>query len=177
VEKLTHQELWAAHTAQDWNCLWSAAEPLVTFVVDKLIRDGAAAFANREELVAEGQLAAGELVREWQPLEGTFNTFLASRLKWRLQNVCRREMRRDRWIDDGADVENVADENAEPVIDKAQVTWLLKTLPPHEARMVKMSYGIGEPAKTLREMADVYCAPRMTIQRDITRILIKLSKA
>jgi RNA polymerase sigma factor (sigma-70 family) len=180
VEKLTHQELWAAHTAKDWTRLWSAAEPLVTFVVDKLIRDGVAQYVAREELVAEGHLTAGESVREWDPLEGTFSTFIVSRVIGRLRNVCRSEMRRDRWIADGADVENVADDTAEPAesqIDKDRVASLLLLLPFNEAHLLCLYFGIGGRVWSSAEIAVAHDVPSSTVRSRVRTILKKLSEA
>jgi RNA polymerase sigma factor (sigma-70 family) len=67
----------ALKAAQDWKSLWSQALPLVKHTVSKLIASGRLTSEQAtDDLLQEGNLAAGRAVRTWDPDKGAFSTWI-----------------------------------------------------------------------------------------------------
>jgi RNA polymerase sigma factor (sigma-70 family) len=92
VKKCSADELRAAHQAQDWRLLWEQALPLVKFTITRLIRSGRldSSFSS-DDLLQEGNLAAGAAVRSWHPDKGAFSTWVMRRVHGAIQDHIRRE--------------------------------------------------------------------------------------
>lgn len=92
MKRLTHGELADAQGRSQWAVLWEQALPLVKFAVKRLIKSGAlAAEYATDDLLQEGNLAAGKVIRTWDPFEGAFSTWVIRRVSGALANHIARE--------------------------------------------------------------------------------------
>jgi RNA polymerase sigma factor (sigma-70 family) len=80
--RLSHAELVAARTRQDWDLLWEQAIPLAKLAVRRLMEEGLLdPYHSREDLMQDAMLAAGMAVRKWQPEKGAFSTWVMVRVR------------------------------------------------------------------------------------------------
>lgn len=77
--RLASNELALARDAEDWTTLWKAAMPWVKFVISSMARQGV-----DEDLLQEGNLAAGAAVRSWDPDKGAFSTHICSYVRFEM---------------------------------------------------------------------------------------------
>lgn len=178
MQKLTDAELTAAWWADEWNTLWEQAVPIVRAVVDRLIWLGEVYGVEREELIAEGNLAAGAAVRSWDAIMGTFNAHVSSRVRWALLTLASSLARTN-----GAEIEvdEIPDENAPEPDHEAELTQLrarmAERLTHAEMRLLVLHFfGVdgGEPF-TQGEIAVMHDVSQATVHRELQRVLAKLA--
>jgi RNA polymerase sigma factor (sigma-70 family) len=178
VEKSNDDRLLLAREREDWNTLWEAAIPIVATVVDRLLWLGEVVKFDRDELIAEGNLAAGEAVRSWWPLDGAFNTHLNRRVRWHLLtfvvNAAKHTSNRA-----DVDVEELASEpdhdGADYEIQAERVRANMPKLSHGEQRLVSLYFGLDSEPLNLREIAVAHDVSHMTVHRELQRVLRKLS--
>ena len=178
MEPLNHAELWEAHEQRNWGALWEQAVPVVNATVARMKRTGEASGVDFEDLVGEGNLAAGTAVREWRPLDTTFGSWISFRIRSRLLKFIGQQRGRDRTRDD-TNVELVPD-NCMSVPDTValmQMREVLASLPGLDQLMVRWLYGIGCEFRSINEIANDTGVHRNSVRQRIDAALERLRAA
>lgn len=143
MTQLTHAQLSSAHDRQDWYTLWMQAVPLVASCVGSMHRKGELRDVDRDDMLQEGNLAAGAAIRKWKPLESTLGTWVWVCVRSRLLSLTRRAGYRDSLIDAGADVEQLPSDVEPEDVDLAALPGLLARLDEEERAAVIHRYDLG----------------------------------
>lgn len=171
---MNHQELCRARDAEDWNALWLEARTIVNAVVGSMYAANEIHNAEREDVLQEGYLAAGSAIRSWEPIEGTFNTWVT-----RITRGCilKSLNKLDRTHLASADVENLTDADAPPTERGAEV-WLVRSqlarLDLRERQFIERAYGIDCPEETHEQIARSKGLSQQRVTEIINRALRKL---
>jgi RNA polymerase sigma factor (sigma-70 family) len=186
MTRLSAEELRAAQSAQNWGLLWKEAIPLVKHAIKKLRRKGLSQ-QDRDDLFQEGNLAAGDAVRSWNPDAGAFSTWVIFRVNGALRNHLARVAHgilgtRETHVPTAAfALDHFASSNKQyaAVLEEEQVAQAVRDavgkLPEIEAMVVRARYGIDCEPSPADEVAAVHGVPARRQLRIITRALKKLS--
>jgi DNA-directed RNA polymerase specialized sigma24 family protein len=179
MQKLTHSQLAEAHDRQDWTALWTAAVPVVNQIVGGMYRLGDLGNVDREELEQEGALLAGALIRSWNPLLGTFRTWLAVGVRRHLFKIVNRNGAQEAATDKSVDVEQLPADGTESTeeTDKAHILALLDRLPAHQAAFMRKLYGLGCEAMSAEEYAVAHDVFSYEVYRARDILLAKMREA
>ena len=178
METISHADLWEAHDKQNWGVLWEQAVPVVQATVVRMKRAGEAAGVDFDELVAEGNMAAGSAVREWRPIDTLFSSWVSLCVRRRLLKVIGRQRNRDR-SHDGTNVEQLPDESG--TFDEAQaqqVRELVAAIPDGmDQLMVRWFFGIECEFRDVNRIARDTGVHRNHVRQRIDRALERLRQA
>jgi RNA polymerase sigma factor (sigma-70 family) len=89
---LNHEQLAAARDREDWGVLGAQVPPLIGFLVGRMKQRGQLSPEIGDDLAQEAMLAGLEAVHSWQPLEGTFATWIISNARGVILNHLRQEI-------------------------------------------------------------------------------------
>jgi RNA polymerase sigma factor (sigma-70 family) len=178
VQKSNDELLLQAREREDWNTLWTAAVPIVKGVVDRLLWLGEVVNFEKDELIAEGNLAAGFAVRSWWPLDGQFSTHITNKIRWHLLTFVVQAAKHTRGRVD-VEIEQLAsDEDADPhrEIVAKRIQENVHLLSNGERRLLDLYFGLSDNEPLgYREIAVAHDVSHMTVQRALQRVLRKLS--
>lgn len=171
-------DLRAMHARGDYQALWLAALPLVKWTVkDRCVRKmfRAADRLNRRELIEEGELIAGEVVRGWDPDAGAFSTWIVNCVTARLKNYLR-----DKKVDvfgsmhwkEKVDVEKLWDKRESA---KDEAIEMLEFLDPTERELVSRSFGVGCVKEGQAALAARFGLSQQTISRMLAAAFAKMA--
>ena len=87
MKRLPHAELAKLKGEKNWAVLWQHAIPLVKLVVGQMTRGGTLRREDvDDDLLQEGMLVAGRVMRTWDPVECAFSTHIKNWLRSDLLN-------------------------------------------------------------------------------------------
>jgi RNA polymerase sigma factor (sigma-70 family) len=157
----------------DHQTLWEAAVPLVRYVVKRLDVYGP---HDREDLIAEGTLAAGVAIRAWNPIDVAFSTWVCNCVRNRLIAYIDREREHDtRRVQQ--DVEQMAGDAPEPELDATRVAEFLALVPFPDAQLLRKHFGIGCAPYTVSELAVAHDVSSAAVTQALQRALANLREA
>ncbi len=177
MRKYSHEELWAAQSRGDYQLLWTAAERHVASTVIGMLKRGDVE-GDKDDLIGEGNLAAGLAVRKWDPLVAAFSTYVSLRVYRAVMHYVAKQGRHSVQVVDGYAVEELPDQEAKSAAeaaDAASVRELLTGLSHAERKLIQRHFGIGEDPMTVRELAVEHDVASSTLHRKVREILDKLA--
>ncbi len=179
MRKYSHEELWAAQSRGDYQLLWAAAERHVASTVIGMLKRGDVE-GEKDDLIGEGNLAAGLAVRKWNPLEAALSTHVSLHVYRAVMRYVMKQGRHSVQVVDGVSVEDLPDQEAKSaaeMADTACVRELLTGLSHAERKLISRYFGIGQEEMTSTELAVAHDVPSRTMRRTIRAILDKLAVA
>ncbi len=177
MQKLTHEELWDAQARGDFDLLWTAAERHVAGTVIGMLRRGDVE-GEKDDLIGEGNLAAGLAVKCWNPLVAAFSTHVSLFVYRAVKRYATKQDQHTMQILDGSSVEELSDpdaKSADETADVQRVRELLTGLSHAERKLISRYFGIGGDAMSIRELAVAHDVASSTLHDKIRAILAKLA--
>ena len=191
MTQLDAAELQALRKARDWQRLWVAALPLVKLTITRLISSGRITTDQAtDDLLQEGNLAAGRAIRSWDPDKGAFSTWVMRAAHGAMLDHLRRAssgmvggraarggtstLIEEAIEDDGTFEE--APEALQRMQESMQLRVSIASLKSVQDReLIKRYYGLGCEAEQLKDIASKWGFPLRTIERMLTGALKKLA--
>lgn len=188
MRRLSAEELRAAKADHDYRLLWEQALPLVKFAVGQLVRGGMNSAACTEDMLQDGNLAAGRAVRTWDPKKGEFATWVVARVQGAIRNHLTRERSgmvggRDAHGQTAHLEEEAALSPDDDILTEMQlaeaadiIQGSLHEIPRRDSNLLRMKHGLfGVSPLAVAEIAYRFGAPLRTTERAIAQAFKKLA--
>lgn len=188
MKRLNADELRAAQVAQDWRSLWEQALPLVKFAVNRFAMRGVDRALCSDDMIQDGNIAAGKAVRSWNPDKGEFSTWILARVEGAIRNHLQRTLSgmvggrdsegRTGFFEDErfADVEELVS-SLEQEDEATRLGDALAQLTAGDQKILALRYGVGgEKTLQVQEIAIHLGWSQSSVKRVLAECVKKLTR-